>query len=474
MLNLLKIQLNGLVLVIMAVIGRSPIVSVPLSAYLIQKNNTEQVFVSITLALQTLINLFIPRKRSAVPLTLVTLFGLLCTTVLFPPLSLPPPSGPHKVGVVDTYIPLSSPSHSSQDYVNVRVLYPTVPEVANKDSGYSRPPYLSMGSEICAKFMEFGAPPFLKSFGFLLHFWKLVEPHFYKDAPVAPIPTSLPVVVYSHGLGGTASLYSTQSTSLASHGYVVMLVEHSDGSAPLTMSQSGKIIEHYKDIYKLRNDTERGIQWDTPDYVRGRREQLLVRIEEVVETAKWAKSAFNPDSTSKLPPAIAPLRGKLDVSKGVHLVGHSFGGATVLSAGGKHGSSIFRSVVAHDPAVDWMSDETRYNLLKNTKYEGTGGYEGGVKAAKANESKGLESLPLSMIYCSNWVDINFGHSEVTIPGVNSGEMGKKGGEASVVDDSMHFEFSDNSLIMPHWLGKGLEFTKGEPERVAAEVAKRTL
>jgi hypothetical protein len=80
-----------------------------------------------------------------------------------------------------------------------------------------------------------------------------------------------------------------------------------------------------------------------------------------------------------------------------------------------------------------------------------------------------------MIYCSDWVKINFGHSSVTIPGVNNGSMGLAGkSEASYVEKSRHFEFSDNCLIVPNWLGKALTFTDGEPERVAREIAGRTL
>jgi len=125
-------------------------------------------------------------------------------------------------------------------------------------------------------------------------------------------------VVYSHGLGGTNALYSTQATNLASYGYVVMMVEHTDGSAPLTKLQSGEILEHYKDIYKLRNDPEHpNTPWDTPIYVKGRRKQLLTRVEEVSEVAAWAKEAFlvrldkeqrleRCDSKSFIPPSYIP------------------------------------------------------------------------------------------------------------------------------------------------------------------------
>ena len=75
------------------------------------------------------------------------------------------------------------------------------------------------------------------------------------------------------------------------------------------------------------------------------------------------------------------FKGLLDVEKGVHLVGHSFGGASVLSAAAAN-PELFKSVVAHDPAVDWMTDSSRYNLLKNSGHDGSGGFKDGVEEEK--------------------------------------------------------------------------------------------
>mmetsp|Transcript_20486 Transcript_20486/g.36451 ORF Transcript_20486/g.36451 Transcript_20486/m.36451 type:complete len:454 (-) Transcript_20486:104-1465(-) len=44
-------------------------------------------------------------------------------------------------------------------------------------------------------------------------------------------PGSLPVVIFSHGLGGSCELYSKICCDIASHGYLVLALEHADGSA---------------------------------------------------------------------------------------------------------------------------------------------------------------------------------------------------------------------------------------------------
>lgn len=51
-------------------------------------------------------------------------------------------------------------------------------------------------------------------------------------APLAQADAKFPLVIFSHGLVGTRNTYSQFCSSLASEGYVVVAVEHADGSGP--------------------------------------------------------------------------------------------------------------------------------------------------------------------------------------------------------------------------------------------------
>ena len=50
--------------------------------------------------------------------------------------------------------------------------------------------------------------------------------HLYKDAPMVVDGIRHPLVVFSHGAGGNASIYAWFGEYLASHGYIVAMVYH--------------------------------------------------------------------------------------------------------------------------------------------------------------------------------------------------------------------------------------------------------
>lgn len=47
-------------------------------------------------------------------------------------------------------------------------------------------------------------------------------------------------MIFSHGLAGTRTTYSQYCSALASEGYVVLSIEHKDGSGPMVRVRPGE------------------------------------------------------------------------------------------------------------------------------------------------------------------------------------------------------------------------------------------
>jgi dienelactone hydrolase len=79
---------------------------------------------------------------------------------------------------------------------------------------------------------QFAADPSFWSFYGLDTRWALIAPrlvgHRFRGVPLAAGSDKLPVVIYSHGLAGTRETSSQIAEELASHGYVVVALDHTD------------------------------------------------------------------------------------------------------------------------------------------------------------------------------------------------------------------------------------------------------
>ncbi|WRT68617.1 uncharacterized protein IL334_005595 [Kwoniella shivajii] len=174
--------------------------------------------------------------------------------------------------------------------------------------------------------------------------------------PYAPLlnPTSkYPLVIFSHGLAGTRHTYTQYCAGLASEGYVVLALEHKDGSGPAVCLPSDEdTVENEKDGKVLYYIRQSDLKWPTGEdksLTHFRTLQLDIRSREVYESYHSFKrlvenTATSPSSessnilpetgekskdTEKKKDWIRSLKDKVNVED-LRLTGHSFGGGTVF------------------------------------------------------------------------------------------------------------------------------------------------
>lgn len=139
----------------------------------------------------------------------------------------------------------------------------------------------------------------------------------------------LPIAIFSHGLGGIRTTYSTLCCELASRGMIVVALEHRDGSAAMTVDRKGK-------VYPYRFGPS-GISLPSIDYDY-RAAQLRHRIHELRSTTRFIESIqeagdFSPllSPNKETAAILKQFKGRI-LSSRLILLGHSFGAGTCLAA----------------------------------------------------------------------------------------------------------------------------------------------
>ena len=66
------------------------------------------------------------------------------------------------------------------------------------------------------------------------------------NAPLKPTTSKYPLAIFSHGLAGTRHTYTQYVSGLASEGYVVLVVEHRDGSGPAVTLPNDRVLHYVK------------------------------------------------------------------------------------------------------------------------------------------------------------------------------------------------------------------------------------
>jgi platelet-activating factor acetylhydrolase len=223
--------------------------------------------------------------------------------------SLPKYSGPYPVGMMDIEIPVESPRVFSDitrhkrhllqlETVLFSIYYPAAfgtgigKDPTGRDS-WSRETWLPRPrDEIARGYGQFaGIPKVLSMAWFFSSTWFTKLPAFRnaqlashyspenyhnptkasnnqagEPPPGEPPSPVFPLVVFSHGLGGTRTTSSTLCGEFASFGFVVVAMEHRDGSSARTFVNHPKESELATSVIDhLEEDLKRG--YDRVDYI---------------------------------------------------------------------------------------------------------------------------------------------------------------------------------------------------------------
>ncbi|KIW08964.1 uncharacterized protein PV09_00875 [Verruconis gallopava] len=197
--------------------------------------------------------------------------------------SFPEYTGPFAVGSCDAELPVAdltapSPAPEGSDIATVsfRIFYPCEPTTKSRPIRWLPGPQKASLAAY-AKFL--GANNLVAEgislFPHLLYYTTIPA---LRNAPLLKPTTRAgrwPVMVFSHGLGGSRNAYSHICGTLASHGLIVIAPDHRDRSAPVsyiraTSKTPAKILD-----YKRYSHTP------SPEVYAGRDEQLKIRLWEL-------------------------------------------------------------------------------------------------------------------------------------------------------------------------------------------------
>ena len=128
--------------------------------------------------------------------------------------SLPKPTGPNAVGTTVAY--LTDRARKDAAFADGRPITLQLWYPASRGTGATAPYLVEPGLGAALRRMEYAAPSALAS-------WDTLQTHAISDGPVNA--GSHPLLTLSVGLGGIRANYTTIATELASHGYIVTLVE---------------------------------------------------------------------------------------------------------------------------------------------------------------------------------------------------------------------------------------------------------
>lgn len=269
--------------------------------------------------------------------------------------------------------------------------------------------------------------PMARNYGlpsFTFEHLRYILSHSYKGADISSANGSYPLVIINPGYGSSRFLHTSQAENLASHGYIVVAIDHTYNTFA-TVFPDGRITTCKTDEYfSAKND----YQTET-----GNRDKVGKVLTDDV--------AFTIDQFEQINSGQIPnnLKGKLDLSH-IGVLGHSIGGATAYD------SSYDNRITA---GIDL--DGGLYNLRSRAGLDkpfmficSEGGFEK-LKMAMNGYAYTEEELK-EMGVSKEWKDKETEDKKVELEHMR--KVANIGGQIVYIENSGHLNFADVQFISP--------------------------
>lgn len=234
----------------------------------------------------------------------------LVVALALPVIQLPEPQGPFPVGTLRLHWTdmsreeafTSDPSDKRE--LMVQFWYPTAKDATKERMDLFPDDSLQFEKTIKAYSEGLHLP------AFTLGYWKYAKSHSYTDSPILKEAQPYPVVLLCHGLGTGSVLHTSQAENLASHGYVVLAIDHTF-STLATAFPDGRVTGLETSLTTAnfyQTGAQLGSLW--------------------TEDVSFVLDQLEALGTGEIE---SPFMGSLNLDK-IGIMGHSFGGATAFNA----------------------------------------------------------------------------------------------------------------------------------------------
>ncbi|MFB8377815.1 alpha/beta hydrolase family protein [Paenibacillus taichungensis] len=229
---------------------------------------------------------------------------------VFPVFNLPEPAGEFKVGTQTFHLvdrnreEIFDEAKDGKRELMVQVWYP----VQSGTGKYA--PFIPDTQILRYMSANYGLPEFT------LQHVKYVSSHAYSGAEVSSAQTSYPLILANPGFGSSRLLHTSQAENLASHGYIVAVIDHTYNTFA-TEFPDGRITSSTTNDLFSPND----------DYRTGRESRdKLGKV--LTDDVAFVLDQFELIQSGQIP---SHLKGRIDLGH-VGVFGHSIGGATAYDA----------------------------------------------------------------------------------------------------------------------------------------------